>query len=116
MYSELAIAGDDTKWSEWNNFRTASENAAPISFLYFGDAQNDIASLWTRVVRTAVLRTQGARFMVHAGDLVAQGYDERLWDEWTRALGFVTAMLPGRGSFSKMSDLWYPANVTGGAS
>ncbi len=86
--------GGDSSWSEWNNFHTASDKPAPFSFLYFGDAQNDISSMWSRVVRAAVLNAPGARFMVHAGDLVAEGYDEHLWDEWTRALGFVTAMIP----------------------
>jgi phosphodiesterase/alkaline phosphatase D-like protein len=67
--------GGDSSWSEWNNFHTASDKPAPFSFLYFGDAQNDISSMWSRVVRAAVLNAPGARFMVHAGDLVAESYD-----------------------------------------
>jgi phosphodiesterase/alkaline phosphatase D-like protein len=34
--------GDGVNWSEWFQFRTASDSAQPFSFLYFGDAQNDI--------------------------------------------------------------------------
>jgi phosphodiesterase/alkaline phosphatase D-like protein len=86
--------GDGDRWSEWNLFHTASEKADPFSFLYFGDAQNNIASLWSQVVRSAVFRNPQARFLVHAGDLVSEGHDERLWDEWTAALGFLASMIP----------------------
>jgi hypothetical protein len=31
---------------------------------------------------------------VHAGDLLAEGYDDRLWGEWTDALGFISTAIP----------------------
>ncbi|WP_332368234.1 fibronectin type III domain-containing protein [Spirosoma telluris] len=43
--------GDGTYWSEWFHFKTAQTKPAPFSFLYFGDAQNDIRSLWSRAIR-----------------------------------------------------------------
>jgi hypothetical protein len=32
--------------------------------------------------------------MIHAGDLVNEGYDDSLWGEWCDALGFISANLP----------------------
>ncbi|MGH7574321.1 MAG: fibronectin type III domain-containing protein, partial [Longimicrobiales bacterium] len=37
--------GDGERWSEWFHFRTASQEPEPFSFIYFGDAQNDILPL-----------------------------------------------------------------------
>ena len=34
--------GDGLNWSEWFHFRTASQEPRPFTFVYFGDAQNDI--------------------------------------------------------------------------
>jgi 3',5'-cyclic AMP phosphodiesterase CpdA len=86
--------GDGTTWSEWNVFRTAAARPEPFRFLYVGDAQNDIHSLWSRAIRMAYSTAPDARFIVHAGDLVADGYDDRLWDQWSDALGFISAMVP----------------------
>ena len=86
--------GDGETWSEWNSFRTASAKPEAFRFLYFGDAQNSIKSLWSRTVRTAVATVPDARFMTHAGDLLAEGYDDRLWGEWTDALSFISATIP----------------------
>ena len=49
----LYRVGDGVNWSEWAEFETASESSEPFSFVYFGDAQNDIKSHWSRVVRNA---------------------------------------------------------------
>ena len=38
--------GDGVNWSEWFQFRTASGAREPFAFVYFGDAQTDIKSLW----------------------------------------------------------------------
>jgi phosphodiesterase/alkaline phosphatase D-like protein len=45
--------GDGTNWSEWFQFRTAAAKDEPFSFIYFGDAQNDVRSKWSRVIREA---------------------------------------------------------------
>ncbi|MCX6628406.1 MAG: metallophosphoesterase family protein, partial [Candidatus Solibacter sp.] len=86
--------GDGSAWSEWNIFRTASATPDPFRFIYVGDAQNNIRSLWSRTIRTAFATAPDARFIVYAGDLVAEGYDDRLWGEWCEALGFISAMIP----------------------
>jgi 3',5'-cyclic AMP phosphodiesterase CpdA len=83
--------GDGQIWSEWNVFRTADAKPAAFRFLYFGDEQNSIKSLWSRTIRSAYAAAPDARFLVHAGDLVAEGYDDRLWGEWSDAIGFISS-------------------------
>ena len=86
--------GDGVTWSPWYHFHTAAAQAAPFRFLYFGDAQNNIASLCSRVFQTAFRHAPDARFMLHAGDLVNDGYDDHAWGEWCAALGFISAWIP----------------------
>jgi 3',5'-cyclic AMP phosphodiesterase CpdA len=86
--------GDGTTWSEWNSFRTASEKPEAFRFLYLGDEQNNIKSLWSRSIRAAYSKAPDARFIVHAGDLLEEGYDDRLWGEWCDAMGFISAVVP----------------------
>jgi hypothetical protein len=47
--------GDGQSWSEWNFFRMASAKAETFRFIYVGDAQNSIRSLWSRAIRSALL-------------------------------------------------------------
>jgi Calcineurin-like phosphoesterase/Purple acid Phosphatase, N-terminal domain len=86
--------GDGTTWSEWNSFQTASDKPEAFRFLYLGDEQNNIKSLWSRSIRAAYSKAPDARFIVHAGDLLAEGYDDRLWGEWSDAMGFISAVMP----------------------
>jgi 3',5'-cyclic AMP phosphodiesterase CpdA len=53
------------------------------------------------VVRAAAAAVPDARFVVHAGDLVAEGYDDSLWQAWTDAmqpLSFAIPNLPVPGN------------------
>lgn len=86
--------GDGTTWSEWFQFRTASDAPAPFSFVYFGDAQNDIKSLWSRVVREAFADAPRMAFLLHAGDLVSDSESDAMWGEWFGAGGWVNAAIP----------------------
>jgi len=86
--------GDGKNWSEWLEFRTADERPLPFRFLYLGDAQNAIRSQWSRVIRAAYAAAPDASFIVHAGDLVAEGYSDALWSEWFDAQGFIPGMIP----------------------
>ncbi len=86
--------GDGTTWGEWNSFRTASNKPEAFRFLYLGDEQNSIKSLWSRAVRAAYRKAPDAQFIVHAGDLLEEGYDDRLWGEWCEAMGFISAVMP----------------------
>ncbi len=86
--------GNGDVWSEWFQFRTAADGPAPFSFLYFGDAQNHIRSLWSRTIRAAILKVPEARFMIHAGDLVDRNNNADEWNEWFAAGGWIFAMVP----------------------
>jgi 3',5'-cyclic AMP phosphodiesterase CpdA len=86
--------GDGEHWSEWFQFRTASRTDEPFTFVYFGDAQNAIRSLWSRVVREANQHAPRAAFMLHAGDLINHDNDDAEWGEWFGAGGWLNGMIP----------------------
>ena len=86
--------GDGERWSAWYHFRTASDRAEPFSFLYLGDVQNDILSLWSRVIREGFRTAPDSRFIIHAGDLVNQANNDGEWSEWFEGGGFIHAMVP----------------------
>ena len=86
--------GNGTTWSEWFQFETAATTPEPFGFLYFGDAQNGIKSLWSRVVRGAYSDMPKARFMIHAGDLVNNGTSDADWNEWHQAAGWINGTVP----------------------
>ena len=86
--------GDGKNWSEWFQFETASVNPEPFGFIYFGDAQNDIKSHWSRVARGAYSDMPKAKFIVHAGDLIDNRNDDAQWGEWHTAAGWINGMVP----------------------
>jgi hypothetical protein len=49
---------------------------------------------WPPVVRAARKAAPDARFVVHAGDLVAEGYDDRQWDAWIAGMSPFGASVP----------------------
>ncbi|MDO8910009.1 MAG: metallophosphoesterase family protein [Pseudohongiella sp.] len=82
-------------WSEWFQFRTPDiETPFPFEVLYFGDAQNSVKSLFSRVVRQAVLSTRNPALMIHAGDMIDRmGNQDYNWGEWFDALDWVAPSL-----------------------
>lgn len=105
----LYRVGDGVNWSEWFEFTTASSQAKPFSFLYVGDAQNDILEHWSRVIRQAYSDLPEASFIIHAGDLVNQGDADDQWGEWFRAGGWLNGMIPsiptpGNHEYSRISQ------------
>ena len=92
LYAYRVGSGD--RWSEWIQFRTAKAQAAPFSFLYFGDAQNSILSFWSRIIRAAYKKAPHAAFSIHAGDLVNTAHKDREWAEWIKAGGWIHSSVP----------------------
>lgn len=86
--------GDGKYFSEWFQFRTASTEPMPFTFVYFGDAQNEVRSWWSRVVREANQYAPRAAFMLHAGDLINRANRDYEWGEWFRAAGWLNGMIP----------------------
>ncbi|GGH17756.1 metallophosphoesterase family protein [Sphingobacterium alkalisoli] len=85
--------GDGELWSAWNQFRTA-DPSGDFSFIYLGDAQNDIRSRWSRSIRKAFQHEPNARFIVHAGDLINRSNTDSEWGEWYEGSGFIHQMIP----------------------
>lgn len=86
--------GDGTNWSEWFQFKTAKVEQEPFSFIYFGDAQNDIRSMWSRVIREAYSDAPKAKFLLHAGDLINTAQSDAEWGEWFGAGSWLNASIP----------------------
>ncbi|MEM1121342.1 MAG: metallophosphoesterase family protein [Bacteroidota bacterium] len=86
--------GDNTHWSEWAHFKTAGAKTDAFSFIYFGDAQNDVKSMWSRTIRSAFQQMPKADFLLHAGDLINQRDRDHEWGEWYYAGGWIYRMIP----------------------
>ena len=85
--------GNESNSSEWIQFTTAVPDEE-FSFIYFGDAQNDIKSMWSRVIREAYTQMPKASFMLHAGDLINRYNSDTDWNEWFEAGSFIHSMIP----------------------
>ncbi|MFC1761213.1 fibronectin type III domain-containing protein [Planctomycetota bacterium] len=83
------------RWSEWIQFRTASRQKEPFRFLYFGDAQNDLLTHWSRTIRMANQMAPDARFALHAGDLINNTHVDLEWAGWFKAGGFLHSQWSG---------------------
>ncbi len=107
---------DDGYWSEWHQITTAhADMDAPFSFIYFGDAQNSVKSLWSRVIRNSYRQFPDVNFMIHAGDLINDRDANMEWGEWFYAGSFIHAtipsiMTPGNHEYRDgiLSSLWRP--------
>ena len=86
--------GDGVNFSEWFHFSTASDQPEPFSFIYFGDAQNNVRSMWSRVIREAYGDAPDAAFLLHAGDLINVAESDAEWGEWFGAGHWINAMVP----------------------
>lgn len=101
--------GDEVNWSEWFHFSTAKAEPEAFSFIYFGDAQNDIRSMWSRVIREAYSDAPKAKFMIHAGDLINNAESDAEWGEWFGAGHWLNGMVPsvpvpGNHEMAKLED------------
>ena len=117
LYTYRVGSGDD--WSEWFQFKTAGLAGEKLSFLYFGDAQTDLRSMWAKTIRKAYEQMPYAQLMLHAGDLVNRAERDEEWGEWFEAGSFIHATIPnmpspgnhdyGRGEDSlNLSPFWRP--------
>ncbi|MFM1802221.1 MAG: Alkaline phosphatase precursor [Planctomycetota bacterium] len=111
--------GDGLNWSEWFQFQTGPAKHKPFKFIYFGDAQNDVKSMWSRVIRSAFQDAPHASLIIHAGDLINSANRDAEWGDWFHAGGFINGMVPilatpGNHEYQKsvngpsLSDHWRP--------
>ncbi|MEX0988212.1 MAG: metallophosphoesterase family protein [Bacteroidales bacterium] len=101
--------GNGRNWSEWFQFETSSNKPEPFSFLYFGDIQNNIKSLGSRVLRQGFTHYPDADFMLFVGDLVNASKTD-LWEQFFYAGGWMFGMkpsliTPGNHEYRKEEDL-----------
>lgn len=86
--------GDGLNWSEYFHFKTASTAPEPFSFIYFGDAQNEVKTHWSRVFREAFRDAPRAAFSLHAGDLINLDEKDAEWGDWHGAPAWVNGTVP----------------------
>ncbi|WP_353126161.1 metallophosphoesterase family protein [Parapedobacter pyrenivorans] len=88
--------GQGNHWSEWFHFVTASDQPTDaFQFIYFGDVQVNIRSLWSRVIREAFTKAPNARLQLYAGDIINRANRDEEWADWFAAGGFIHSMIPG---------------------
>lgn len=96
--SSVEPATADYAWSEWIHFRTAQKSQGkvvePVRFVYVGDAQNDVRSHWSRLIRESFRDAPRMTFMLHAGDLVNRGNNDHEWGEWFHAGNWIFSSIP----------------------
>jgi 3',5'-cyclic AMP phosphodiesterase CpdA len=112
--------GSGKYWSEWIQFSTTSSEFKPFSFIYMGDAQNDLYSHWARAIRAAYHDAPEAKFIVHAGDLINHSQNDYEWGEWFEAGSIIhktipSIAVPGNHEYVKqegkskfLSPFWQP--------
>jgi predicted phosphodiesterase len=86
--------GDGEYWSEWYQAETAADGPEPVSFLYVGDAQNNVRSHWSRLIREAYATAPDVDFALHAGDLVNYAHRNVEWGEWFGAGDWIHSTMP----------------------
>ena len=86
--------GDGVNWTEYYHFKTASDKEEPFSFIYLGDAQNEVRTHWSRVFREAFRDAPRAAFILHAGDLIDEHDKDSQWGEWHQGPDWVNATIP----------------------
>jgi len=89
------VGDGDIRWSEWIQFRTATKEPEPFKFVYFGDAQNNVLSRWSRVIRAAYQKAPDAVIAIHAGDLINRAHTDQEWAGWFKAGGFLHGQWTG---------------------
>ena len=86
--------GDGVNWSEYLHFSTASDEPKAFSFIYLGDAQNQVRMHWSRVFREAFRDAPRAAFTLHAGDLVDFNDSDVQWGDWHQGPDWVNGTIP----------------------
>ena len=86
--------GDGANWSEYFHFSTASDEPKPFSFIYLGDAQNQVRMHWSRVFREAFREAPRAALALHAGDLVDFNDSDVQWGDWHQGPDWVNGTIP----------------------
>ncbi len=89
------VGGHAGGWSEWIQFTMSPGHPdSTLTFIYLGDPQNDLRSQWSRVIRESYKTAPHSDFIMYAGDLVDNGYNDAEWKDWYEAGSFIHRMIP----------------------
>ncbi|WP_304518258.1 purple acid phosphatase family protein [Cecembia rubra] len=80
-------------WSSWMDINMQIQDTG-FRFIFMGDAQNDLFSLWSRVIRKAFDEAPDASMVLHVGDLINHSQNDYEWAEWFEAAGPILNRLP----------------------
>ncbi len=86
--------GQGEKWSEWINFKTTGGPETTLKFIYFGDVQANIKSLWSRIAKQSIRTLPDAQMVLYAGDIVNRGNNLNEWEDWYYASGNMHQSIP----------------------
>lgn len=82
------VGSAESGWSPWHDLTTASTIPSPgWSFLYFGDAQIGLDTVWPVNVQRALSAYPDAVLSLHAGDLINDADDDEQWAHWFAGAG-----------------------------
>lgn len=108
----LYRVGKPGLWSEWFQIQMPDSKDG-FSILYYGDAQTNILSQWSRVYRESHLKAGRMDVTLHAGDLINRHNSDLEWGEWFKGGAFLhssipTLMSPGNHEFRnvKITEHW----------
>ncbi|HEX5026450.1 MAG TPA: metallophosphoesterase family protein [Agriterribacter sp.] len=88
--------GQGNYWSEWFQTKTAGKTPGEkFSFIYLGDPQNGLKTLWPRVIRDAYAKAPDAKLVMYAGDIVNRGLNDHEWGEIFYGGSFIHSTIPG---------------------
>lgn len=74
-----------SNWSPWYAFTTASASAEPFTFLYFGDGQKAINTVFRNSVEMAMAANPDSGMSLFAGDMINTATVESEWRDWFSA-------------------------------
>jgi hypothetical protein len=87
--------GEGDYWSEWFHITTAGKIGEKFSFIYLGDVQLGMRTLWPRIAREAFIKKPDAGLIMYAGDIVNRGFNDHEWGELFYGGSFIHSMVPG---------------------
>jgi predicted phosphodiesterase len=104
-YAELRGLEPDTKyfyrcgspatWSEIQSFRTGHKTDKPFTFISYGDTRRHVDKL--REVQEAMIKHDPG-FVIHTGDYVYNGRNQKLWNKWFYAMEGLLGNVPFMGT------------------
>lgn len=109
--------GHGEHWSEWFHTTTAGRAGEKMGFIYLGDVQAGIRTLWPRVIREAYTKMPNARLIMYAGDIVNRGNNDYEWGDLFYGGSFIHSTIPsmpspGNHEYAQTADtlsaLWRP--------